>query len=66
MGVKLSLKKKLRLKIMAVNISYKNGLVFKKNSCYITAFTYSDVNCQPPISESLKPNTSLHDETFLV
>lgn len=53
-------------KIMAnENISYKDAIIFKKNNCYTTAFSYSDVvNSQPPTSEILKPNTSLHEENF--
>jgi len=53
-------------KIMATeNISYKDALVFKKNKCYPTANTFSDVvKSQPPISEILKPNTTLREVSF--
>ncbi|KAL4121228.1 hypothetical protein QTP88_013784 [Uroleucon formosanum] len=53
-------------KIMATeNISYNDVLVFKKNKCYSTANTFSDiVKSQPPISEILKPNTTLHGDSF--
>lgn len=47
------------------NISYKDAIIFKKNNCYTNAFSYSNVvNSQPPTSEILKPNTSLHEENF--
>jgi len=47
------------------NISYKDALIFKKNNCYTTAFSFSDVvKSQPPISEILKPNISLEEENF--
>lgn len=44
-------------KIMATeNISYKDALVFKKNKCYSSANTFSDVvKSQPPISEIPNP-----------
>ena len=47
------------------NISYKDASTFKKNNCYSTAFSFSDVvKSQPPISEISKPNISLEDENF--
>ncbi|KAL4143030.1 hypothetical protein QTP88_005406 [Uroleucon formosanum] len=52
--------------IMATeNIFYKDALIFKKNNCYTTAFSFSDVvKSQPPISEILKPNISREEENF--
>jgi len=53
-------------KIMASeNISYKDTLVFKKNKCYSTVNTFSNVvKSQPPISEILKSNTTLRKDSF--
>lgn len=53
-------------KIMATeNISYKDALIFKKNNCYSTAFTFSDVvKSQSPISDFSKPNTILEANNF--
>jgi len=53
-------------KIMATeNISFKDAIDFKKNKCYSTANTFSDVvKSQPPISEILKPNSTLREDSF--
>jgi len=53
-------------KIMATeNISYKDAIVFKKNSCYTSAFKYSDiVNNQSPTSNSIEINHPLNNDHF--
>jgi len=51
--------------MVSENISYEDAIIFKKNNCYTTALSFSDVvNSQLPISEILKPNTSFHEDNF--
>ncbi|XP_060845529.1 LOW QUALITY PROTEIN: uncharacterized protein LOC132925125 [Rhopalosiphum padi] len=60
-----STQKEIKHIIATENISYKDALIFKKNNCYTTAFSFSDVvKSQPPISEISKPNISLEEENF--
>lgn len=56
---------KVKKIIATEKVSCEDVLIFKKNNCYISAFKYSDVNNQSPISEIiLKTKTSLCDENF--
>lgn len=57
---------KIIKKIMATeNISYKDALAFKKNSCYTSAFKYSDiVNNQPPNSIITEINPPFNNDIF--
>jgi len=47
------------------NITYKDVLAFKKNKCYSTANTFSDVvKSQPPTFDIFKTNYAPRDDTF--